>query len=315
MADDPATLFRSVGSFLGVPQRPDATGARAAIVGLPFDSGTHPRRVGARLGPSAIRMMSTDMVRHFRPQSTSTLDPVTALGLIDCGDVTVVHGDLEASVDRMTRAIDTVLDSGAVPIGLGGDGVVSVPSMAALSKRYPDLAVIHFDSHTDAYPEPGSENAIDLNPATTFSYACDNGYVDASASVHVGLRGFTYVPGVFSHAEALGYHIIPVTEIEAQGVAGVLARIRDVVGTRPVFLCWDMDVFDPATAPGVFTPAWGGLTAREGLALIQGLSGLNFVGFDINTVAPCFDMQGQTAWLAATIALEFCYLLLAQAEG
>lgn len=307
----PTGLFRPVGSYLGVPQTHDLTGARAAIVGLPFDAGSHPRRVGARLGPAAIRAMSTDMVRHYRPDVAEDRDPVRDLGLIDLGDVRVVHGDTEASLARMEQALGRVVDAGVIPIGLGGDGMISVPAMAALAARYPDLAVVHFDSHTDAYPEAGAGNAVSLNPATTFAYAAEQGLVDPRASIHVGLRGTAYVPGVFAHAEALGYHVLPVAAVDTEGVAGMTARIREVVGQRPVFLCFDMDVFDPATAPGVFTPAWGGLTAREGLGLVRGLSGLDVVGFDVNTTTPGFDVHGQTAWLAATVALEFCWLALA----
>lgn len=296
---------------MGVPQRRDAAGAKAAIVGLPFDSGTHPRRVGARMGPAAIRYMSTDMVRRYRPEDNGR-DPLADLGLVDCGDAAVVHGDTDASLAVMAAALGAVIDAGAVPIGLGGDGMVSVPMMEALAARHEGLAVIHFDSHTDAYPEPGGQNDITLNPATTFAHAADRGFVDTNRSLHVGLRGFSYVPGVFDHAEALGYAVLPITMLETEGVAAIQQRIRDRVANQPVFVCFDMDVFDPSAAPGVFTPAWGGLTAREGLSLIRGLEGLNIVGFDINTMTPGFDVGGQTAWLAATVAVEFCHLLAAQ---
>jgi arginase family enzyme len=308
---DDSGLFRPVGSFLGVPQTrdPAGAGARAAIIGLPFDSGGHPRRTGARLGPAAIRMMSTDMVRRHRPDDATGLDPVAALKLVDVGDAAVVHGDTETSLARMEAAVGAVADASAAPIGLGGDGMVSVPAMAALGRRHPGLAVIHFDSHTDAYPETGGGNAVSLNPATTFAYAVERGHIDPAVSVHAGLRGFAYVPGVFAHAEALGYALLPMDAIEREGVAATAERIKAVVGRRPVFLCFDMDVFDPATAPGVFTPAWGGLTAREGLGLLRALSGLDIVGADVNTVTPGFDMQGQTAWLAATVVMEICYLL------
>ena len=305
-------LLRPVGAFLDAPQTQDpaAHGARAAVIGLPFDAGGHPRRTGARLGPAAIRMMSTDMVRRFRAEEASGLDPVEALRLVDVGDAAVAHGDLDASLAVMEAAIGAVADSGAAPIGLGGDGTVSVPAMAALGARHPGLAVIHFDSHTDAYPEADGGNAVRLNPATTFAYAVERGYVNPTVSAHAGLRGYAYVPGVFEHAEALGYRLVPMAEIERDGVEAAAARIREAVGERPVFLCFDMDVFDPATAPGVFTPAWGGLTAREGLGLLRGLSGLDIVGIDVNTVTPGFDMQGQTAWLAATVVMEMCRLLV-----
>ncbi|MFN3461903.1 MAG: arginase family protein, partial [Oceanibaculum sp.] len=100
----------------------------------------------------------------------------------------------------------------------------------------------------------------------------------------------------------------PIEALESEGVAGLAKRFRETVGDRPVFLCFDMDFFDPSAAPGVFTPAWGGATAREGLALLRARKGINFVGFDVNTLTPGADLKGQTAWLAATVMLEFCYL-------
>jgi agmatinase len=304
-------LFRPVGGYLGVPQTldPAGHGARAAIIGLPFDSGRHPKRVGARLGPAAIRMMSTDMVRHYRPDNAADFDPVRALRLVDVGDVAVTSGMVEESVERMGRAVAAVIAAGALPIGLGGDGVISVPMMQALGRAHRGLAVLHFDSHTDAYPEGG--NAIDLNPATTFAFAADQGYVDPGASIHFGLRGTAYVPGVFDYTRSLGYHVIPMEALDDSGPDAILERFRAILGDRPVFVCFDMDVFDPSVAPGVFTPAWGGLTAREGLRLIRGLKGLNIVGFDVNTTTPTYDVQGLTAWLAATVVLEFCYLAAA----
>lgn len=302
----PNSLFRTVGTYLGVPQTLDLTGAKAAVIGLPFDCGRHPRRVGARLGPAAIRYMSTDMVRHYRPDDPGDFDPVRALGLVDCGDVPVVSAEVESSVETMAEAISAVVERGVVPICMGGDGVISLPQMQALSRKYPDLCVLHFDSHTDAYPEAGNESEI--NPATTFAYAVQKGYVDAGRSIHFGLRGFTYVPRVFDYTQGLGYQTIPIEALESEGIAGLAKRFKETVGDRPVFLCFDMDFFDPSAAPGVFTPAWGGATAREGLALLRALKGINFVGFDVNTLTPGADLKGQTAWLAATVMLEFCYL-------
>jgi agmatinase len=190
--------------------------------------------------------------------------------------------------------------------------MVSVPAMAALGAAHPGLAVIHLDSHTDAYPSAAGVNDPSLDPATTFGHAARHGHVDPERSVHVGLRGFAYVPGVFAEARRLGYHLVAMDDIEAEGVPATAARVRAIVGERPVFLCVDMDVFDPATAPGVFTPAWGGLTAREGLGLIRALAGLDVVGADVNTVTPGFDVRGQTAWLAATVVMEICHLLAAR---
>ena len=303
-------LFRHVGTFLGVPPSWDLAHAKAAVLGLPFDAGRHPRRSGARRGPAAIRYMSTDMVRRYRPELGVAFDPIAALGLVDCGDVPLTPADVDDAMDRIERAVACIVDAGTIPICLGGDGVTSLPQMKALGQRHPGLRVLHFDSHTDAYPEAG--NTIAISPATTFAYAAVEEWVDAKNSLHVGMRGTTYVPGVFDYTRGLGYRIITIDEIHRQGAAAIGAEIRATLGDAPVFLCFDMDFFDPLAAPGVFTPAWGGPSAGEGLALVRSLAGINTVGFDVNTTTPDYDVQGMTAWLAATVVYEFCWLACAK---
>lgn len=116
------------------------------------------------------------------------------------------------------------------------------------------------------------------------------------------------MPGVFEHTRRQGYELIPGDELFRRGIPDTLAYLRQRLSGRPVYLCFDMDFFDPSCAPGVCTPAWGGATAREGLELIQGLTGLDFVAFDVNTVSPPHDVGGMTAFLAATVMLECLYL-------
>ncbi|MBM3583547.1 MAG: arginase [Alphaproteobacteria bacterium] len=302
-------LFRTVGTYLGVPQTWDLAGARAAIVGLPFDTGRHPRRVGARNGPAAIRAMSTDNVRRYRPELAQPFDPVAALGLVDCGDVPLRPGDVDDAIERGARAIARVVGAGAVPLGLGGDGLTSLPVIKAVAARHPGLCVLHFDSHTDAYPDPAGGNRIQVDPATTFAHAADQGWVDARRSLHVGMRGLTYVPGVFAYTEGLGYGVVTMDTARALGAEAFAARVRALMGERPVYLCFDMDVFDPSVAPGVYTPAWGGFSAAEGLAFVRALAGLDIVGCDVNTTSPDYDVQGLTAWLAATVVYEVLWLL------
>jgi len=305
-------LFRTVGTYLGVPQTWELAGAKAAVVGLPFDMGRHARRVGARNGPAAIRAMSTDMVRRYRPDLAQPFDPVAALGLVDCGDVPLRPGEVDDAVARGTRAVSRIVEAGAIPIGLGGDGVTSLPVMMAVAARHPGMCVLHFDSHTDAYPDPQGGNALALDPATTFAVAAERGVVDARRSLHVGMRGTTYVPGVFAYTEGFGYAVVTLDAARAMGPERLTAEVRARAGGRPVYVCFDMDVFDPSVAPGVFTPAWGGFTAAEGLGFVRALAGLDVVGFDVNTTSPDYDVQGMTAWLAATVVYEFLWLIAAK---
>ena len=140
-----------VGTFMGVPHSQDISKSKAAILGIPFDCGLHPDRVGARLGPSAIRQQSV-LVRPYQPPiwDTNLLDE---LRVVDCGDVDVVLGDLPETFDRITESLGVLLDGDVTPITFGGDGSVTLPQLRAFQKKYPDLVVLHFDAHTDTYPD------------------------------------------------------------------------------------------------------------------------------------------------------------------
>lgn len=295
-----APLFSSPPTFMGVPHRRDPGESRAVIVGMPFDCGTHPTRVGARLGPASIREQS-QLLRPF--DGASGVNPLEELGVVDLGDAAVTSGDVETSYPIMEAAMDAALANGAIPITFGGDGAVALPQMRALAKRYPDLVAVHVDAHTDAYPIDGYNNA------TPFARARQEGLVDAGRSFHIGTRRSHMVKGVYEYTRQLGYTIIPMDALVEQGIEQVFAQVRQTIGSRPVYLCFDMDFFDPSVAPGVCTPAWGGASAREGLAVLRACTGLEIVGIDINTISPPHDAGGMSAFLAATIAFELLAML------
>ncbi|MBV8769328.1 MAG: arginase family protein [Hyphomicrobiales bacterium] len=286
--------FAPTSSFMGVPRGSGSSRAKAAIVGLPFDCGTHPYRIGARLGPSSIREQSL-LLRPF--DIGADLDPLTALGLIDMGDAPVRPGEIEPSFAAIEEAIGGLAEEGVVPVSLGGDGAIALPEMRALHRAHPDLVTVHIDAHTDAYPIPG------YNTATAFARAVEEGLVDASRSFQIGMRGSVMVPGVLAHARKLGYNVVTMDDLLSRGIAEVFAVTRRTIGDRPVYLSYDMDFFDPSVAPGVCTPTFGGASAREGLAALEACGGLNLVGVNINTVSPPHDVGGMTALLAATVTL------------
>lgn len=297
-------LFTSPGTFMGLPAGSPGPGCRAAILGVPFDCGTHAFRVGARQGPAAVRRQS-GLIRRFHP-SLADVDVLSLLGAVDCGDVALTPGRIDEALPRIEAAADAILASGAVPVGIGGDGSVSLALMRAAGRRYPGLVALHIDSHTDAYPyEPGDR----YNAATQFTNAAEEGWVDATLSWHVGVRGFTYCSGVLDHAAHLGFRVVTSETLLRRGFAQTMAEFRSAVGDRPVYLCWDMDVFDPSVAPGVCTPTWGGLTAREGIELLRSLSGLNIVAMDFNTVSPPQDVNDMAAHLCAHMIMEGMLLL------
>ncbi|MCP5152766.1 MAG: arginase family protein [Ectothiorhodospiraceae bacterium] len=280
---------------MGVQYSHDLSRSRAAVVGLPFDVGTDALRVGARHGPRAIRIQS-GRVGHY-PDRAPDIDPLVHLGVVDCGDVRLVPSELEAAREAIERAVDAVAGAGAVPYTMGGDGTVTLPQLRALAPRNPGMVVLHVDAHTDAVD--GTTRAAATG--TTFRIAAEEGLVDTAASMHVGVRGPFKGPGVPARSAALGYHTVTMSEFRRRGLDDVLAEIHDRMRGRPVYLCWDMDFFDPSVAPGVCAPTPGGASAHEGLALVDGLAGLDIVAVDVNTVSPPHDPAGTTALLAARV--------------
>jgi agmatinase len=299
-----AQLYQTARGFMGVPWAASADGAKAAILGVPFDCGTHPSRIGARDGPRAIREQSR-LVRAFESE-VADYDIRAALKLVDCGDVAVTPSRILEAFERTEEAAWRIIAAGAAPIGFGGDGSISVPLVRAAARKWPDLCVLHVDSHTDCHPV-NPEHPFDS--ATQFSHAALEQRISASASYHVGIRGPTYRAGVMEHTKSLGYNVITMRDYMRRGEADVLAELHAAMAGRPVYLSWDMDAFDPSVAPGVCTPSWGGFTAREGLQLLRGLAGLDIVAVDINTVSPPHDVNGMAAHLAAYLTFE-CLLLL-----
>jgi agmatinase len=288
--------FAAPVTFMGVPHRTEPGDAKAVILGLPFDCGTHPHRIGSRQGPSAIRKMSL-LIRRY--DAATGIDPLEALAVVDLGDAQVTPGDIEPSYRAIEVALDAALANGAIPVTMGGDGAISLPEMRALNRRHPGLAFVHLDAHTDAYPIPG------YNTATAFSRAFEEGIVDARRSFHVGVRSSLLVPGVYEYGRQLGYRIITIEKLLERGISETFAEVAAAIGTAPIYLCFDMDVFDPSVAPGVCTPAWGGLSTREGLAALRACAALNVVGMNVNTISPPHDPADMSAFLAAHVMFEF----------
>jgi agmatinase len=297
-------MFQPQPGFCGLPRGLPAAGTRAAVLGVPYDCGIHPDRVGSREAPVAVRRAS----RHLRAFHVSQGDfnVLARLGAVDCGDIALVPGRPLLAFPAIEAAAGLVLDAGAVPVAICGDGSGSLPLMRAAGRRHPGMVALHIDSHTDAYPLPEVDP---LDPSTQFTHAAAEGVVDAARSWHVGIRGFSSVPGVIARARGLGYGVVTTEDLLRRGFAQTMAEFRDSAAGRPVYLCWDMDIFDPAVAPGVCTPVWGGLSAREGIELLRACAGLNIVAIDFNTVSPPQDVGEQTAFLCAHMVMEAMLLL------
>jgi agmatinase len=294
--------FTAPVTFMSLPFSAEPEGSLAAILGVPFDCGMHLTRIGARGGPASIREQSA-LVRPYQPPHAA-FNPLELLNAVDCGNADVTSSLIEESFEQIEAAAWRIVSSGAAPVSLGGDGAISLPLMRAVKRHFPELVVLHVDAHTDTYRGDGNATHHRYNVATTFTRAAEEGTVDAAGSYHVGPRGPVMVGDVFEHTRQQGYTLIPGREMFELGLTETAAMLRTALAGRSVYLCFDMDFFDPSCAPGVCTPTWGGATAREGLAFLQDLAGIDFVAFDINTVSPPHDPGGMTAFLAATVALE-----------
>ena len=288
--------FTKPPTWLDAPFGAPTSAAKAAIVGIPFDCGTHPNRIGSRMGPAAIREMSTHL-RRYDPRTN--LDVVADLGLIDCGDVPVTSSLIEELFSVIEAAITAIASKGTIPVTMGGDGAVTLPQVRALARQHPGLCIVHIDAHTDAYPIQG------YNTATGFRHMAQEGLIDAKRSFQIGMRGPTMVPGVFEFCRELGYNLTTMADLRRDGYEAVAERVKKTIGDRPVYLCYDMDFFDPSVAPGVCTPTWGGCQAHEGLAFLELLQPLDTKLLDVNTVSPPHDTGGMTAFLAGTLMWTF----------
>ncbi|EPJ43114.1 MAG: hypothetical protein OFPI_44590 [Osedax symbiont Rs2] len=287
-------------TFMGMPSSVQPLQAKAVILGLPYDCGSDPERIGARLAPQSIRQQSA-LISHYC--GNTGINPIEHLKMLDLGDVSVDLDCIEKTYDAIETAMNRAICNAAVPITLGGDGSVALPQMRALAKQYPDLVVVHLDAHTDAYPLQEFSNA------TPFSHAVSEQLINAHCSFHIGRGGGHFFPGVADYCRELGYNLIDMQELLHRGISDVFEQVRSCIGEKPVYLCFDMDFFDPSVAPGVCSPTFGGASPREGLQIIKACKGLNIVAADVNTISPPHDPQGISALLAANVVYEIMLLL------
>lgn len=290
---------------MGLPHASDAVGADYAVVGLPLDGSTL-YRTGARFGPAAIRDISV-MIRGFH--RTHRVD-TGALRGVDCGDCAVVPAYMEASYAAIEEHLQPLVAGGAVPIGLGGDHSVTLCELRILAKRHGALGLIQLDAHGDVRDLTLGQR---YGAGTPFRRAVEEGLIDPQRSLQLGLRGGVAQARDLTSAEGLGFTVLTLAEMRSRHPADVIDLVRKTVGSGPTFLTIDLDVVDPAFAPGVSSPVVAGLTSGEIVDLVQSLTGISFVGFDVVELIPAYDPAGVTALLAATLAWE-CIALLAARE-
>lgn len=295
--------YAGLGTFARLPQRSDVPDFDVAIVGVPFDGGVS-FRPGARFGPSQIR----DASRLLRPGYHVELDtiPVEKLQFVDAGDLVCTPYDNQKAVRQIQEQAEKVVAKDKRVIALGGDHTIALPMLRATANAHGPVALLHFDAHLDTWDTYFGEP---ITHGTMFRRAFEEGLLIEDRSMHVGIRGPVYDRDDFIRDHEFGFQIIRCSDIDTIGASGAIDRVMERIGDTPVYLSIDIDVLDPAFAPGTGTPEMGGLHSRELLQIIRGIGGLNIVGADIVEVAPAYDHADVTSLAAATLAFEIMALL------
>lgn len=295
--------FAGITTFMRQPATRDLENVDVAVLGVPFDSGAS-YRSGTRFGARKIREMSSML---WGNNQVLRVAPLQHLRVVDYGDVDVVPVDIQATFARITADVKTIHAAGASVITLGGDHSIALPLLRAHHAKYGPLAVVHFDSHGDMWDY--DFEGYKYSHGTPFRRAVEEGLIDTSAYLQIGIRGSTSDLDDYAMATRLGAHIIPIGDAMRMGTEKIVETIHKKIGGRNVYVSFDIDSVDPAFAPGTGTPEVGGFTSFQALEMVRGLNGLNLVGFDLVEVNPLFDHGEITSLLAANLAFEFLSLL------
>ncbi len=284
-------------TFARLPRLDEVERADVAVLGVPFDSGVS-YRPGARFGPQHIRA-SSKLLRTYNP--LQDVEPFAVQQVVDAGDIACNPFDITDAVKQIDEGAREVVETGAKPLTIGGDHTIALPLLRVMHEMHGPVAVVHFDAHLDTWD---TYFGAPITHGTPFRRASEEGLIDKTASMHVGIRGPLYAKQDLSDDQVLGFQVIGAHEMDDHGWRGAIDRIRARVGDRPVYVSLDIDVLDPAFAPGTGTPEAGGLTSRELLHILRSFGTLNLVGADIVEVSPAYDHAEMTGIAAAHAAYE-----------
>lgn len=297
--------YAEIATFLRAPLAQDLSEVDIGLFGIPYDGGIT-NRAGARHGPRAIRDASSMMrtIHHV-----TRFNPYAVCSIADLGDVRfravydheTVMADIEGFAGR-------VVSAGVAPLAVGGDHSVSLGLLRAAAAKHGKLALVHVDAHTDTWDQfHGSK----FMHATPFRRAVEEGLIDPTRSIQIGIRGAQNSPEGWDYSREKGMRVMFIEEVQDLGIAGVVEEARRVAGTGATYLSFDIDALDPVYAPGTGTPEIGGMTTAEGQRLVRGLEGLNIIGADLVEVSPPFDSAGVTSLAGATLIYEMLCIMAA----
>jgi agmatinase len=292
--------FSGVPTFMRLPHVPDAAELDLALIGIPFDGGTT-YRPGPRFGPRNIRVQSA-MIRPWNP--ALKVNPFEKWRIGDFGDFSINPLSIDDTYKRITEQLIKILEAGAKTVCVGGDHSILLPILRAIHHQFGPVAFIQLDAHGDTW---GGYFGSPHSHGTVVKYAVEEGLIAKGCALQVGLRGQVYGEDDFEFGRKHGIKMISSEEFHRDGIEPVRRHVKKF-GSRPVYVTFDIDVVDPAFAPGTGTPQVGGLSSAQALELVRCLKGVNLVGCDLVEVSPPYDSQEITSLLAANLIYEMLCL-------
>ena len=293
--------FAGPDTFARVPRRDEVGRCDVAILGTPFDSGVT-YRPGARFGPGAIRAGS----KLLRPYHAGLdVEPFATQQVADAGDIACNPFDIMEAIGSIERAAGTLLADADHVIAIGGDHTIALPLLRTTKAKFGPVALVHFDAHLDTWD---TYFGAPYTHGTPFRRAAEEHLFAEDRSIHVGIRGPLYSRTDLPSDRELGFRVVPAADYATSTIAEVADRIRARVGDAPVYVSIDIDVLDPAHAPGTGTPEAGGLTSRELLLTLRAFGDLPIVGADVVEVAPPYDHAELTTIAASHVIYELLAL-------
>jgi agmatinase len=293
-----------IGSFMRFPHVPadaselKAAGAKAAIYGIPFDA-TNISRTGANYGPRGIREVSCQFLSY---NAMFDFDLIDELAPVDCGDCDVILANAERTFENAQADIGQILAAGALPVTFGGDHSISIPAVRAVREVNDDPGLILVDTHLDTAPDVGGEL---LNHCCPITRAVDAGF-DPKKIALVGISGWMNPRTEIEYCREQGITVIWLEDIWEHGTAWAINKALEVAGASSDghYLSFDVDSLDAAHAPGTCCPTPGGLTSREAIEIVRGVSANGLLGVDVVEAAPSLDATPATSLIAGRIAIE-----------
>jgi len=289
--------YGGIATFAHLPQLSEVSDVDVAIVGVPFDTGVS-YRPGARFGPNHVRE-SSRLLRPYNP--AVNVSPFATQQVVDAGDIAANPFDIEEAISSIHKSYDQLSERAKKIVTIGGDHTITLPILRSLKAKHGPISVVHFDAHLDTWD---SYFGADYTHGTTFRRASEEGLLDPEGCMHIGIRGPLYAAKDLTDDKALGFQIFSSIEFQDLGVNAAIEKMKARVGNRPVYISIDIDVLDPAHAPGTGTPEAGGLTSRELLSVVRATAGMNVIGADIVEVAPAYDHAQITGIAASHVMYE-----------